>query len=147
MFQELALQRQPAAITGEAAVSADHPVAGHDQGDGVGAIGFAHGACRRGKADALGHRAIAGGGAERDLHQRLPYLLVELRPFGRPFKLALDIGQLARIVLRFGVHARGAGGAQVEAQQASLFVHPGGEFLERGIDQAPIAFHQAASFK
>ena len=36
--------------------------------------------------------------------------------------------------------------AQVEAQQASLLVHPVGEFLERGIDQAPIAFH-AASFR
>ena len=48
MLQQLALERQAAAIAGEAAVGADHPVTGHDQGDGIGAVGGANGAGRGG---------------------------------------------------------------------------------------------------
>src|SRR6185312_6680985 len=59
--------------------------------------------------------------------------------------LALHIGQLAGIVLRLGIDLGRARGAQVEPQQPAFLIHPGGEFLERGIDQAPIAFAHAAA--
>src|ERR1700753_784454 len=41
VFQQLALERQAAAIARETAIGADHPVTGHDQGDRIGAIGLA----------------------------------------------------------------------------------------------------------
>ena len=159
MLKQFSLERKSAAVAGQRAVAADHPVAGHDQGDGVGAVGRADGAGSRGMADLLGDRAIAGGGAEGNIHQRLPHLAVEVRTFRQQFEfevpalavavlrhLALHLGQLARIVFRFRVDLGRAGRAQVEAQQPALLVHPGGHLLERRVDRRPVTLH-AASFE
>ena len=53
MAQQGGLARQARRVAGEAAVAPDHAVAGHDDGDRVGAVGRAHGTHRRGPADAL----------------------------------------------------------------------------------------------
>jgi uncharacterized protein len=160
MRQKFALERQAAAIAGETAIAADDAVTGHDQGDGIGAIGSAHGAGRLGIADGAGHCAVTGGGAERNIAQRVPYQLIELRPFGGQFEvkylpfafgifvhLPPDIGQ--RFCTAFGVRIdfRGAGGAQIETHQPTLFVHPGGEGAERRFQNVPIAFFHATSFR
>ena len=41
MLKQFALERQSATIAGQAAIGADHPMARHDQGNGIGAIGGA----------------------------------------------------------------------------------------------------------
>ena len=53
-------------------VGADHPVAGDDDRQRVGAVGGADRARRRGLADAARELAIGDRGAERDLAQRCP---------------------------------------------------------------------------
>src|SRR5690606_5125571 len=63
---------QAAGITGEAAVTADHPMAGNDDGNRVGTIGGTDSAHRLGSCDLGGEGAVAAGLAKRDGLQRLP---------------------------------------------------------------------------
>ena len=151
----LRLSGRPAAITGQAAVGADHPVAGHDQGDGIGAIGGAHRAGGVGWPMRLGDRAIAGGGAEGNIQQRRPdTCLSNSGPSGSQFEfeiaalalgifrhLALDLGQLAancfpprdRTLAAPAARRLKRSSRPSSSTQAANFWN--GEF-----DQAPIAF-------
>src|SRR5690242_19875320 len=73
MRQEPTLAFDAAAIAGERAVGADHAMAGHDDADGVGAVGKADGPDRLGPADAPRQLAVGERAAARDLAQRAPY--------------------------------------------------------------------------
>src|SRR3954452_25018223 len=75
--EQRALHRQAAAEADELAVGADHPVAGHDDGDRVAPVGQPDGARGPGRPDAPGDLAVGRGLAVGDLAQGGPYALLE----------------------------------------------------------------------
>ena len=83
MAQQPTLALDAAAVAGERAVGADHPMAGHDQADRVGAVGQAHRPNRRRLADALREAAVAECRAGRDVAQGLPNRALEGRAASR----------------------------------------------------------------
>src|SRR5215475_4026177 len=88
---------EPAAVAGQAAVRADHAVAGHDQRHGVAAVRRSYRAGAVGAADLLGDLAIAAGLAVRDRQQRVPDVLLELG--AAHVELDVELDALAREVL------------------------------------------------
>src|SRR5579872_5184072 len=79
VVEQPALARQAAAIAGQGAVRADHPMAGHDDGDRIGAVGEADRAARVGAPQlrrefAIGRRRAGWSGS-----QCRPYAALEKR--------------------------------------------------------------------
>src|SRR6185437_5881609 len=97
------------------------------------------------------------GAAERNIEQRLPHQLVEIRTFGIQLQLEIPplalgvfvhlvahLAQCFGVALRRWVHLGRARRAQIKAHQGTLLVHPGGEGAERRFNRVPIMFHGAA---
>src|SRR5688572_3625597 len=82
MREQPAFSMQTAAIAGQRAIGADHPMAGYDKADRVGAIGQSDRPDRGGPADTRGLLRIAGGFTSRDLPQRCPGELLEVGAAG-----------------------------------------------------------------
>ena len=78
-FEQMRLGRQPAGKAGQRAITADHPMAGHDDGDRIAAVGGADGAGRTGLAQALGQLPVGARLAVRDLQQAVPDRALERR--------------------------------------------------------------------
>ncbi|MNZ74536.1 hypothetical protein D3C78_929870 [compost metagenome] len=108
-------------------------MAGNDDGNGVGAIGRAHGAHRLRVADAFGQLAVAGGAAVGDFQQRLPDFLLEGRAARREkqvealqaaFEVAVQLSamlvELASGRLPVGVRVSAPLAIHVEHLQAGL---------------------------
>ena len=76
--QKRPLGREASGVAGEGAVAAYHAVAGHDDGDGIGADGIGHGADGAGLADELRQRSVAESSAVGDSEQRLPHRLLKI---------------------------------------------------------------------
>ena len=72
MPQQPALAVQARAVAPQAAVRGDDPVAGDDEGDGVTAVGLAHGPAGLGVAHPPGQFAIGDGLPPGDAPQFLP---------------------------------------------------------------------------
>ena len=107
MRQEPAFAVEAAAIADEFAAGADHAMAGHDDGDGIGPVGEAHGARGSGRVQFGGQFTVGGGSAGRNKAQEAPDTLLERRAAGIDGD-AVDGGDIAREVV---VHpaAEGAG--------------------------------------
>ena len=71
--QQPALAVQAPAVARERPIRADHPVTGHDDGDGIAVVGETHRARRARIADPPRELAVAPGFAERDFLQFLPH--------------------------------------------------------------------------
>ena len=82
MGEQPALAIESPAIAGQRSVCADHPMAGNDDGDGIGAIGETDGARGRGAADLGGQSAVADAVPGRDAAQRVPDRALEIRAVG-----------------------------------------------------------------
>ena len=82
MREEPALAVEAAAEPGQGAVRADHPVAGHHDGDRVAAIGKPHRPAGAGLPEPRRESAIARGGPHRNPAQLGPDPLLERRPGG-----------------------------------------------------------------
>ena len=70
---------EAASEAGEAAGRADDSVTGHDDGDGIAAVGCSDGAGGVGVAELTGELAVAAGFAEGNGEQGFPYILLEWR--------------------------------------------------------------------
>src|SRR5690606_1501745 len=103
--QQLALDRQAAAVTGEAAVRADDAMAGNDHRDGVAAIRKTDGAHGVGIAESPRDLAVAHRAAIGNLAQRIPHALLEGRAFG--CQRQVELAPLAaEIFLQLANHLR-----------------------------------------
>src|SRR5690606_15930103 len=77
--KQLALDRQAAAVTGKAAVRADHAVTGNDHGNGIAAVRKAHGSHGIGIAEPARDLGITCRTTIGNFAQRLPHALLERR--------------------------------------------------------------------
>jgi hypothetical protein len=75
--EQQALAVETAAVAGQGAGGADHPVAGEDDRDRVAAVGHADGPARAGTAEPGGELPVAGGVAVGDVGEQLPHLPLE----------------------------------------------------------------------
>src|SRR5690606_17363489 len=91
-----ALDRQATAETGERATRADDAMAGNHDGNGIAAVGEAHGARGIGIAERGGQRAVGGRLAVFDAAQALPDAALELRAAGieRQVELRARAGEI-----------------------------------------------------
>src|SRR5690606_36265046 len=150
VLEQRALERQPAAVTRQRAVRADHPMAGHDQADRIRAVRGADAArgCRA--ADRACDVGIAARLAVRNRQQGVPHGVlkrrarrgavdVELRALAGAVLVDLTphVRNRGLIVHRFRVDGRSAVGAQVETHEPAAVVYPRGELREAGLDRAP----------
>ena len=87
MGQQPAFDGQSAAKTDEGTIGADHAVARHNDGDGVGTIGLTHGAGHAGRAQLAREPGIAPGLTEWDEPQSVPDASLERRPLGGQLQL------------------------------------------------------------
>src|SRR5882762_7644166 len=71
-LEQSSLALQPASVAGQRSVGADHAVAGNDDRDRIAGVGEAHGARRRGMADAPRDLAVADGLAVGNVLQGAP---------------------------------------------------------------------------
>src|SRR4030095_6872511 len=83
------VDRQPPAVAGEAAVAADHAMAGDQDGERGLAIGRAPRADRVHPAYLASNVAVRACLAVGDRRHRAPHLLLELRPLGREREVEL----------------------------------------------------------
>ncbi len=79
MRQQPLLALQPAAISRERAVGADHPVTGHQDGNGIPPIREPHGARGAGLADPPGQLSVAPSLAVRNFRELPPDTLLKFR--------------------------------------------------------------------
>ncbi len=80
--QQCLLDGQASRIAGEAAILADHPVAGDDDGERIAAVRGTHRPHRVWLADGAGDVAVAAGLPVGDVAQRLPHRLLKRRAPG-----------------------------------------------------------------
>src|SRR5262245_24431876 len=85
--EQPSLALDAAAVAGERAVGADDAVAGHNDADGIVAIGMAGGAYRRLAADPASEVGIADGRSAGDCAQGLPDPALEVGAAGCDRKL------------------------------------------------------------
>src|SRR5579864_6417800 len=121
--QEPLLAFEAAAITREASIRADHPVAGHDDADRVLAVRKPYSTDGGWPADPSCQLCVADGGAAFDPAQGAPYALLE----GRAGRFDGKIGDGAVVTLEVAAHGRGeaariASGCQGIAALAILAV-------------------------
>ena len=131
MGDQPAFAVEAAAIAGQGRVGADHPVAGHNDGDRVGAVGEPDGAAGGGAADALGEVAVADRRAGRDAAQFGPDLALERCAAGL-HRQTVECGEIAvEIGLEYGTGRSGVSGGREgigavmqpqQAMQAGLVV-------------------------
>src|ERR1700686_187315 len=79
VIEQPRLSFESSAVTGEGTVGPDHPVTGHDDGDGVTSVGQADGARRLGIPDAPRQFTVRNRLAVRYLSQPRPHALLERR--------------------------------------------------------------------
>jgi hypothetical protein len=122
VVEEPALAFDAAAVAGEGSVGSDDAMTGDDDGDGIGAVGEADRANRRGPADGGGEFAVGSGCTAGNVAQSLPDLALEGRAGGGDGEI-VDDAQLAGEVARDGVgEAVGiACGGENESVRAVVF--------------------------
>src|SRR5579875_534008 len=90
--EQEALAIEPAAVSGQASVGADKPVAGHDDADRITRVRVAHGPTGAGHPEPPGELAVADRRAVRNAAQRRPHSLLERR--ARQDEGQVEIGAL-----------------------------------------------------
>src|SRR5882672_2064702 len=75
--EQLFLDRQAAAISGQLAIAADHPMAGNDNGDRVGPVRQSHGARSLRISTAISQLAVGNGFSVGNFAEKLPYFELE----------------------------------------------------------------------
>ncbi len=118
MPQEPFLACEAARIARHAAISADDAVAWHNNGDGVLAIGGADSTGQVDVAESAGEIAIGARGADRDLFEQRPDLVLECRAATVGFE-PVDGLNVAREI---AVHDRGEAKGVVMGRQRNVAV-------------------------
>src|SRR5580698_9917322 len=80
--QQPRLDGEATAEAGKGAVGSDHPVAGHNDGNGISPVRRAYGAHRLAAADLIGYLSVTAGFTKGYGAQGLPDLVLELRAAG-----------------------------------------------------------------
>jgi hypothetical protein len=82
MFQKPPLAFHTSSVTGKRSIGSDHPVTGHNNPDGIGAVRKTNGSHSSGTADPLGELCVGDGGTAWDISQFLPHNALEVGAAG-----------------------------------------------------------------
>lgn len=124
--EEILFAPQSAAVSTEGSVASDDAVAGDEDGDGVFAVGAAHGALGAGATDATGKLGIRSSGSAGDVPEGVPDAELEIR--AAHVEGQGEIGSAAEEIpaqfpgegIEVRVRAGGEHGAEAAAEQVHL---------------------------